>query len=325
MNIIKLKDCIMPGNFEMSEFFNTKLKGKYAYFIQMRYIFPINSLCYRRYVELEQLDPIHFLDSSNIEPHIDLYSEEYCMIDFVNMWVDEEATDEANDIRKYLSYNSYSSDADIDMSMIRNFRTWLADALLKFDLDIKGNHMGMYSDTQIYMLDYYKAGMYNEVVRQLKMFGNSNAQLIDNKPINGGCGCCSSNISSVYNLGSLQMCDALQVYKNNLHNIMVQTFEEPDFWKQFNKDFIVTFKKYIDNIIRIGLKVQTGSSAVKYADCNCTDNSDNSDFSTGIFNRLSIALGYIINNDMIGHINYIHDALYDWAEYLYDYMYWPIN
>lgn len=321
MNIIKLKDVLMPKEFAMADLFNTKLKGKYAYCIQMRYIFPLDSLCYANYVRYEQLDAIDFLDS-DILPHIDLYSEEFCMIDFVHEFVDTCATNEANDIYKYVYANEFVTDVDIDMSMIRMFRSWLAKEILRFNTDLQGKYIGLYDPKVVHMLEYYSNNMYNEVVKSLTDFGSS-SNIVSNASKNA-CGCCNSNISSLYNSDTIAVCDALEIYRNNIHALMVSTFQDINFWKQFNVEFIKMFKKYIDNIITVGLTVNKPVSANAFIECSCSSNSATDNNNT-ILNRLSKSLGYIIDEETTGHLNYIHDALYDWAEYLYEYMYWPIN
>ena len=55
MNIVKLNDILIPESFKLAEFFNSKLKGKYAYWVQMRYIFPLDSLDYKTYIKYEQI------------------------------------------------------------------------------------------------------------------------------------------------------------------------------------------------------------------------------------------------------------------------------
>jgi hypothetical protein len=105
---------------------------------------------------------------------------------------------------------------------------------------------------------------------------------------------------------------------------MVKTFSDLNFWKTKNTDFLIILKKYIDNILNVKLNIATiNKKDTIYVDCSC--NSDQQSINDNILSRLSTSLGYIINNDFAGHSNYIHDALYDWAEYLYDYMYWEIN
>lgn len=318
MNIVKLKDVLMPDEFKMASFFNEHLKGKYAFWIQMRYIFPLDSLCYQKYIKYEQMDPMDFLKETTL-PHIDLYSEEYCMIDFVNMFIDLCETEEINNIYEFKASNEYATDSDIEISTIRLFRTWLASELLKLNTGLYGEYLGKYSMEVVHMLEYYKNGMYNDVVKYLEIFGGVN---VDFSNVTSSCGCCNSN-SSILSLGVVNMCDAKQIYLDNIHKLMVATFEEPSFWMSVNKDFIKIFKKYIDNIIKSGLIVNVSKTSDKYTDCKCSVSESSSN--SNMLLQLSIALGYIIDEDVAGHINYIHDALYNWAEYLYDYMIWEIK
>lgn len=318
MNIVKLKDVLMPEEFRMSNFFNTELKGKYAFWIQMRYIFPLDSLCYQKYIKYEQMDPSDFLKDTTL-PHIDLYSEEYCMIDFVNIFIDLCETEHINNIYELKASNAYVTDSDIDVSTIRLFRTWLATELVKLNTGFYGEQLGKYTMEVMHMLEYYKNGMYNDVIKYLEIFGEVKTDFTN---IKSSCGCCSSN-TNILNFGTIHTCDAKQIYVDNLHKLMVTTFEEPSFWMSINKDFIKIFKKYIDNIIKVGFIVNIPKTVDKYVDCNCNTLENN--YNNTILSKLSIALGYIIDEDVTGHINYIHDALYDWAEYLYDYMIWEIK
>lgn len=318
MNIVKLKDVLMPEEFKMSEFFNSELKGKYAFWVQMRYIFPLDSLCYQKYIKYEQMDPMDFLKETTL-PHIDLYSEEYCMIDFVNMFIDLCETEEINNIYEFKASNEYVTDSDIDISAIRVFRTWLASELLKLNTGLYGEYLGKYSMEVVHMLEYYKNGMYNDVIKYLEIFGGINTSFSN---VTSSCGCCNSN-SSILSLVTISTCDAKQIYIDNLHKLMVATFEEPSFWMSVNRDFVKIFKKYIDNIIKAGMVVNIPKLTDKYIECNC-NNTENTSNNT-MLSKLSIALGYIIDEDVAGHINYIHDALYNWAEYLYDYMIWEIK
>lgn len=313
MNIVKLRDIIMPSKISISEFFNKTLKGRYAYWIQMRYIFPLDSLSYEDYIEYEQLDEIDFM-SDSILPHIDLYSEECCMIDFVNTYIDTCATEEANSIYKYVISNNYNTDADISMDDIRVFRQWLAAELLKLN-DDKHN---IYSSEQIHMLEYYKNNLYNDVIKYLNVFGNESFNI---QSVNTKCGCC--NDTNIMKIDALQQCDAKLIYINNMHNFMVKTFEDVDFWKDLNVEFIKTFKKYIDNIINSGLTISAKATS-NFAECECTSikTENNNEL---ILKRLSTSLGYIIDKDINGHINFIHDALYNWAAFLYEKMYWPVS
>ena len=319
MNIVKLKDIVMPAEFRLSKFFNENLKGKYAYWIQMRYIFPLNSLDYKTYIQYEQMDPVHFLGPDML-PHIDLYSEDCCMYDFAQEYIDHDATELANAINDYRTANEYVADFDIDINKLRNFRTWLANEILMFNTSIDGGYLDNLTVNQIHMLEYYKNDMYNDVVKQLNIFGIENAFTLTGAT-KSGC-CCNNDISSLYALTTGTTCNAIDIYTKNLHTLMVQTFEDVNFWMQFNKDFIAVFKKYIDNIIKTGLVINTVNRDVLYTTCTCSNNSVNA--SNTLLQNLSTALQYIIDDEVTGHLNFIHDSLYNWADQLYDNMSWKI-
>jgi hypothetical protein len=316
MNIVKLKDILMPSEYGISNFFNENLKGKYAYWIQMRYIFPLNSLDYKKYKQYEQYNADDFL-SSGILPHIDLYSEECSMLDFAQNYIDHNATELANSITNYKVANDYVADYDIDINKLRKFRSWLANELLILNTDDNGEYLDTLNNNQIHMLDFYKNNMYNEIVKQLSIFGVDNSFSISS--MNSQCGCCNNTSDLV--LSNTSLCNALDIYIKNLHNLMVQTFEDVNFWMQFNKEFIVVFKKYIDNIIKTGMVVKNNDNSPLYYVCSC----NNTNTTELLLKNLSDALQYIINDDIKGHLNFIHDALYNWAEQLYDKMSWEIN
>lgn len=319
MNIVKLRDIIMPNECTFAEFFNKNLKGKYAYWVKMRYIFPMNSIDYITYIKYEQLDEADFI-KQDINPHIDLYNDECCMLNFSQIYIDHEETSLINDVNEYKILNTHSTDSDLDLNKIRNFRAWLANEILLYNKKEDGTYLSKLSEPQIHMLEYYKNDMYNEVVKQLNIFGIENNISFINKT---GCSCCSTNIAGLYNnLLTNSDCNALDIYSKNIHNLMVQTFEDVNFWLSFNKEFIQVFKKYIDNIIRVGLVITESDNNELYIKCNC--NNPNNIF-IDLLENLSDALQYIINDDIALHSNFIHDSLYNWAEKLYDKMSWKIK
>lgn len=318
MNIIKLKDIVMPSECRLSPLFNSELKGKYAYWIKMRYIFPLNSLDFRTYIRYEQMDDAVFLETNTL-PFIDLYSEDCNMFNFAQDFVDHEATEAANAINEYRISNDYVADPDIDVNKLRKFRSWLASEILSFNTSIDGNYLDNLNANEIHMLEYYANDMYNDTVKYLNVFGNENTFTAISTNTNKCC--CSSNVYDILN--TTGSCNALSIYTKNLHNMMVLTFEDVNFWLRFNKNFIITFRRYIDNIIKTGMIVSKSKSESIYIKCNCNEGAANA--MNIILNNLSEALEYIIEDDVKNHTNFIHDALYNWAEQLYDYMSWEIK
>jgi hypothetical protein len=318
MNIIKLKDIVMPSECRFSKFFNENLKGKYAYWIQMRYIFPLESLDYKTYIKYEQFEDVDFV-RLDTKPHIDLYDEECNMYNFVHDYIDHDATEIANAISDFRTSNDYVADADIDITKLRKFRTWLATEILAFNTNIEGEYINDLSVNHLHMLEYYKNNMYNDLVKYLSVFGDDTSFSAFSNTTTG-CACC--NGSTLYNLTNISSCNALDIYKKNIHKLMVQTFSDVTFWTKFNKDFIAVFKKYIDNIIKTGLIISLSKKSDLYIQCNCNDKSNNA--YELILRNLSEALEYIINDEIKGHSNFIYDALYNWADQLYDHMSWEI-
>lgn len=323
MNIIKLKDVTMPEGLKISSFFNENLKGKYAYWIQMRYIFPFSSINYEDYVKYEQASEIEMTNKC-IPKHIDLYGRDDCMFYF-NNYIDTTETQRINSIDSFKIYNSYTPDYDITINDLKCFRTWLANQLLLLNtiVDENGNntYSDLYTSDQTHMLEYYKNNMYNDIVKYLDKFGNSTISL--NTVISTGCECCNS-VNNLNTFNEINNCsDAGDIYRKNIKSFMVDTFSNINFWKDKNKTFLALFKKYIDNIITVGLVIPeaTGSALNNniYTTCNC--NINNANF-TKTLEKLSEALQYIIEDKIVGHQNFICDAFNDWSVNLYEKMYW---
>ena len=255
----------------------------------------------------------------NILPHIDLYSEDCANINFAQIYIDVDLTEAANSTNDFRSSNMYVTDADMSMDNLKVFRTWLAKELLAMNTDENGNYLNLYNDEQIHMLEYYKNNMYNEVVKFLDKFGNSSAYV----EYNNGCSCCSNNTPN--NMVFVDSCDAISIYRKNIHSFMNTTFSNVDFWSSCNKTFLHLFKKYIDNIITSKLVINndysTSFGVNIIATCNCDDSKNNISFIRSMEN-LSKSLEFIINDDIVGHKNFIYDALDNWSKYLYEKMYW---
>lgn len=305
MNIIKLKDKVRPGD----EFFNKFLKGKYAWWIHMRYIVSFDMMGVHGYIACEEDINDLFKRPYGCE-YRDTYDE--------SMWpyIDQEVTDAANAYQTFVTRNNFTTDPDITVSDVKKFRTWLAKTILTFDVSSKGVQRNeLLTQNQTWVLQYYANNMYDEVVKKLSVFGGQVAVMnINNNP----CGCGgASNINSLYNVDT---CDPLFIYRKNLYNEMAKMFSDLSFWTKFDSEFILEFKKYIDNILNLNLNLSLSQYTNKFADCTCiaSDNSENKQ----ILQKLSMALEYIGAGQINGHKNYINDALSDWAINLYENMEW---
>lgn len=319
MNLIKLKDVIKEGD----DFFNKYLKGRYAYWIHMRYIVPFDLMRHEGYVACEEnIEKLLKKEDGTYPkpygcPYIDMCEDCGCNI---TKYIDIAETDKINCITLYKLHNEYVSDNDITIEELKKFRTWLATQLLKFDENNKEEQCHiMYTDEETHVLEYYKKGMYDLVVKYLSEFGKTDINL--NMISMDTCGCAgSSNLSSLYNT-SLTICDTLAIYRKNIYNKMVEMFSPIDFWTKYPAEFIKEFKKYIDNILKCNFKLTKCDYISDFVDCGC-DKTDEQAAMQVILRRLSQALQYIIDGSTRGYKNFINDALRDWSRYLYEQMEW---
>ena len=319
MNIIKLKDEIMPADYPQAELFNKHLKGKYAYLVQMRYIVSFDHMRHEGYVACEE-DITKLLqreDGTYPKPYGAPTLDAYDMN--ILRYVDSVETDRINNTIEFRMKNSYSPDDDITIDELKLFRTWLAKELLKMDQTELGEQKNIFfTDTETHVLKYYADGMYDNMIKILTDFGTTEVNFgsLDTS----SCGCHGSNISSLYNT-EMTVCDPINIYKKNIYNKMVEMFSNTSFWTQWAPEFINEFKKYTDNIIKCNFILTQSQWTSEFVDCGCQSKSEQ-DKAVEILKRLSVALEYIRDNQIPGHKNYINDALYSWSSLLYEKMYW---
>lgn len=301
MNIVKLKDKIKPGD----EFFNKYLKGKYAWWVHMRFIVPFEKMGVNGYIACEE-DLRDLFRAPYGTEFRDTYDRD--------MWgyIDQDGTDAANVINKFEMHNRYVVDTDITVDQLKVFRTWLALELLTLDANNRGEQMyDLFNNTQTYVLQYYASNMYDDVIKKLAEISSPS---YSESPKKSGCGC--SGISA--SLISTNTCDPILLYRKDIYKRMVEMFSDINFWTRFPKEFILEIKKYIDNIIIADLPLDASSQALGDCGCSKTINNSNKD----ILKRLSEALKFLSEEQVQGRKNYISDALYDWASMLYERMYW---
>lgn len=319
MNIIKLKDTLMPDKYNMSEMYNKHLKGKYAYWIQMRYIVPFDFMRHEGYVACEEdITKLLMKDDGTYPkpygcPYIDMYDEDRCIIRFIDL----AETDRANNISEFRTANTQVSDHDLTIAELKLFRRILATLLLDYN-NIYINESGSVIDnTEKSVLDYYANDMVDEVVKGLLMFSNQQVITI---PTSSTCGCSSMATLSSLNV-SLDVCDPISIYRKSVYNKMVAMFSDVDFWKRWPKELLITMKKYIDNILRVGLVINNSATDPSiYKDCTCNGSDSNSN--QNILEKLSKSLDYMIEGQEKNHYNYIKDSLYNWSSLLYEFMQW---
>lgn len=320
MNIIKLKDILMKDeNPKLVEFYNKHLKGKYAWWIQMRYIVPFEFMGHEGYVACEEdITKLLLKDDNTFPkpygcPYIDMYSEDRCIINYI----DHKVTDEINNPIKYKLSNQQTPDEDLTIEMIKQFRSWLAQALLD---NIKINEMlGGFSidDFSTHTILYYANDMYNDCVKYLSAI---NEATYKNMAVDSHCSCCES-MSNIYKTNSISTCNALDIYKDGIRQKMISIISNVDMWIKLPKQFLQKFKQYLENIVRLDLKINNKQiSKSVYLNCICNDNLD-TDTNKVIIQSMIKSLDYIIKDSYNGHYNYIKDSFVKWAN-IYEYMRW---
>lgn len=319
MNIIKLKDQIMSDTNPNYEYFNKYLKGKYAYWVQTRYIVSFEYMGHEGYVACEE-DISKLLQREDGSypkpygvPYIDIYEPD------IMQYVDTIETNKINSIDKFKIKNLYTADEDITIDELKNFRSWLANTLLKMDQNETGEQKNeVLNPIETHVLQYYANNMYDETIKNLTDFSNTKVIFTDiNKST---CSCQNADISSLYN-SELNICDPISIYRKNLYNRMVEIFSEYSFWSQWASEFINEFKKYIDNIISCNFTLSKSDWTNSFVDCTCQDKQTQDSF-IEILKNLSVSLGYIKGGQILGHKNYINDSLLKWAQLLYENMSW---
>lgn len=302
MNIIKFKDVIRIGDV----LFNRYLKGKYAYFVHMRYAVPFDLISVGDYVAIE--NDIDILLKSDT-PRWDMQKGD------IAAYVDESKTDEANSIGEFVRSNKFTTDECVTLDEVKRFRTWLASNLLEFDLNNHGcPRYSLYTEQFTHVLEYYSKGMYDDVCKWLTEIKPATSI----QDVQLGCGC---NMKPTDIFPVVEHCRALNEYRSHIYALMVHEFSQVDFWTQFPAEFIVEFKCYIDNIITLKLPLKPNERSSAFVDCECfNDTAQLVHMET--LSKLSTALGYLAQDLISGNRNFIRDAFHKWAAELYEAMEW---
>lgn len=298
MNIIKLKDIVHPTD----QRFNEKLKGRYAWWVRLRWIIPFDEMTDEQYAQAEQI-PDNTLANQAREGNW------YYIFNIID-YVDDEATNCANDISGFKVFNKFTPDSDITTDELKKFRTWLAESLLGLEPT---------DEDEKIMLKYYANGMSDDALVSISSV--SQWSTIRMNIQNASCCACSTiNLDSQYDFSGSSCDSATDIYKMGMHNKMVEIFSNLNYWISKPKELLVEFQHYIDNLLRINMIPTTNTiDYSKYMDCSCTTTINTND---QLLKDLSIALGYIINCQISGNKNFIMDTLYNWSSNLYELMEW---
>ena len=312
--IIKLTDNILNVSAEYTQgfcdVFNESFKSRFVWWLHCAYVVSLEDLSELMFIEYSQKS------NADIETVLTNNGTKFIKIsDISNELVDYTTSIELINTEKYKKPNSITPSADININDLKQFRTWLADSLLN-------GFVYEYSETQKTMLQYYKNDMYNDVIgaiKDLNSYYNNSSNLNKNSQT---CCCSARSTTLVKDLeNNLQMSNScVNLYVSKLHNEMVELFTDIDFWSSepvLNKSFLESFKSRIDNIINCEFEIKSSYVVPDlFSSCNSSQKTQNKT----ILKNLSTAIQYIINNEISDHYNFISEALYYWAEYMYDYM-----
>lgn len=292
MNVIKFKDALGPD-----DQFNDLFRGKYAYWINMKYAVPFDCISESEYIAFERNPKLLTCSAPRI-PYVD--TDRGC----INILIDVEETDVINSIKTLKGKNNLVP-SDITVAQLKKFRTWLAKKLLE---------LNEFNEDQHAVINYYAQGMYDGVVKVLSKIDRS--LNIPIKGVQGSCNSCS-NLSNPFT--ELSTCDPLETYRTYIYTEMVKMFSEVDFWKDQYSNFLQEMLIYVRGIITSGLSISS-TSGNKYKDCSCTTTVGDEYFD--ILKRLAKSIEYILDSDIVGHRLYIAKALNEWASSCYEQMEW---
>lgn len=298
--------------------FNKHLKGKYAYWIHMRYVVPMDLCTVADYIKYEQdVEQLLNWRQRHCAFPDPLFWDLYGKHAELEAWVDAELTEQANNVVRFEQHNSLTTDADLTVEQVKRFRTWLAEVLLALDQDHNGRQLNSFYDKNFTkVLLYYRGNMYDEIVGTLS---NIPTEYKTNQNIvNSGCSTCS-DLSNTYSIGG-SVCDPVSIYRHYIYKEMAAHFSDLDFWLDVPTTLILNFRQYIENILTLNLKLTQSKYSSVFQDCSCL--APGQTVRRDVLVRLSQALLMIAEDRVQGNKNYIKDAFTDWATELYENMYW---
>lgn len=324
MNIVKFKDLAVPNQ----DFFNTKLRGKYAYLLNMQYAVSFESVDYVQYVKYER-DFSTFLAQGI--PYVDITSVEYASC------VDIEETEKANSIAPFVYFNTLHVNSELSIENIKEFRAWLTKSLLQFDTKPDGTQAYMLFNKQLTQaLQYYQLNKNTEFTSLLsdidKYFVEKNQ-----KPTSS-CECSTSFSTTLNEVNASSCLSSSEKYHTMQREIVINGLSKVELWLNFSIEFLQDFKKYLSEYVKtqmyksVGTKIvhsQRGGLLNLQTSCSNNTNFDNVKI---LFTDLEQILDmYIqfktqfptktdIDCELLVNYNKIYVTLYNWFTSVFDYL-----
>lgn len=308
MNIVKFQDIILNESNnknmlseEKVNLFNNKLKGKYAYAINFKFIVPFEDITFAQYYEISNneslISGINYIDLINISE-----------------FIDQSKTQMANSITLFEEANKFTTDSDITLDELKKFRTWLADMLYTLFND------SLDSITKE-MLNYYREEMHDDTIEHLSYFVNGTEHDLISTTNMSTCGC-QNNTQMLNNQYAISSCNPTYIYRKGVYEKMVSVFSDIDFWLKLNKEFLNEIKRYIDGIIKCNLPLYTSQFYSELHDCGCLTQNSAQEERMQILKDLSACFDFLATDNYTSKKNHISLTINKWASLLYERMRW---
>lgn len=308
MNIVKFQDIVLNESNnknmlseEKVNFFNNKLKGKYAYAINFKFVVPFEDITFAQYYEISNNESI----ISGIN-YIDLIN--------ISEFIDQSKTQMANSITVFEEANKFTTDSDITLDELKKFRTWLADMLYTLFND------SLDSITKE-MLNYYREEMHDDTIEHLSYFANDTEHDLISTTNTSTCGC-QNNTQLLNNQYIISSCNPTYIYRKGVYEKMLSVFSDIDFWLKLDKDFLNEIKRYIDGIIKCNLPLYTSQFYSELHDCGCLTQNSAQEERMQILKDLSMCFDFLATDNYTSKKNHISLTLNKWASLLYERMRW---
>jgi hypothetical protein len=307
MNIVKFQDTVLNESNnknmlseEKVNLFNNKLKGKYAYAINFKFVVPFEDITFEQYYEISKnesaIDGITYIE----------------LID-ISDFIDQSKTQIANSITVFEESNKFTTDSDITLGELKEFRTWLADKLYTLFND------SLDSITKE-MLNYYREEMHDDTIDHLSYFASGTEHDLISTTNTSSCGC--QNNTQIFNQYAISSCNPIYMYRKGVYEKMVSVFSDIDFWLKLNKDFLKEIKRYIDGIIKCNLPLHTSQFSTTLHDCGCLTRNNVQEERMQILIDLSSCFYFLETQNYVNKKNHISLTLNKWASLLYERMRW---
>lgn len=323
MAIIKFKDKIHTND----EGFNISLKNKYAYWIQFKYVIPFSEITTEKYIELERdgicIDKIEAYKKRDLRalPFNLWFSDE------LTEYIDFKETEKFQNFDKLEKYNkSIGSIApNLTTDKIKDTRSFLLGTFIGILKNADSTTLDAYTYKNkaiiLRALEYFKNGgldkEFSKILNDIDTILNNNFNNSGNSGNGnlgpgdlGSCGCLgnSNNNNQInpslqggfFNAYNITGSTLVNNYHTGMMVILNDFLKNPDFWiLNLDTSDHIELKEYLEGILKLGLDIPAYTAT----------------FRTDINNMIQ-SLTYIIDQDLIGHKNFIRDSIYKFVNYV---------